>query len=51
MTPLEKEEAKYLRHARSWTYEQIGWKLGLKPKTIGKFFKTLDEKEYVNSNL
>ena len=50
MTPLEKEEAKYLKKARSWTYEQIGWKLGLKPTTIGKFFKTFEDEPNVTQS-
>ena len=44
MTPQEKDEARYLRLARNWTYKEIGWKLGLKPDTISKYLKPIEQK-------
>ena len=44
MTPQEKDEARYLRLAKNFTYKQIGWKLGLKPATISKYLKPIEQK-------
>ena len=44
MTPEEKDEARYLRLTRNWTYKQIGWKLGLSPQRISKYIKSLETK-------